>query len=150
MSKNKKVFAKLYNFQLSFPIGDNFSIEDYATKIKALSYVKDYAIIIHDKDVDSNGNPVGKHIHVVCYPDNTYTVRKYATDFNVPEESIRKNKNRFKRSLIYLMKFNEHLESTYDFSEIIHSGTIKKHELIQYIVKHNIYLREVSEVFNYE
>lgn len=80
---------------------------DDATHINALHYINEnfnYVAILHDKDIDEDGNLKKAHWHVlVCFPNDRWQ-SKIAKDLGITPNYMRKceDKNKFARYLLHL------------------------------------------------
>ncbi|HBI6976649.1 TPA: hypothetical protein K8M83_002937, partial [Clostridium perfringens] len=81
--------------------------------------IRDYAYIIHDKDVDSEGNLKSPHIHIALRLNNMYDSKYIAQWFNVGEQYVNKVKGRWSDMLSYLTHKNAPEKFQYDDSEVV-------------------------------
>ena len=81
--------------------------------------IRDYAYIIHNKDVDSEGNLKSPHIHIALRLNNMYDSKYIAQWFNVGEQYVNKVKGRWSDMLSYLTHKNAPEKFQYDDSEVV-------------------------------
>ena len=60
----------------------NRSKEEIIEKVKQLPYLDQYALIIHDKDVNQDGSPVKPHIHLVLCLKQRVRITQIAKELN--------------------------------------------------------------------
>lgn len=77
------------------------------------SSIKDYAYIIHDKDVDTE-----PHIHLAIRLKDSYDTKYISSWFNVPEQYINKVKGRWSDMLKYLTHENAPEKFQYSEAEV--------------------------------
>lgn len=97
--------------------------------------IKDYAYIIHDKDLKEDGTTKYKHYHISLrfkYSQDTKNVAKW---FNVSENFVSKIKGRYEDSLLYLIHANapekyqysiEEVKSNFNYVDVIQKYKEKK------------------------
>lgn len=100
---------------------------DDETHVKAISYIQknfDYAMILHDKDYDEKTGELKKpHYHIVIRFNNAKWNTALAEDLNITSNYIEESRN-IKRSLQYLIHYNDENKHQYDLSEV--QGTLTK------------------------
>lgn len=101
--------------------------------------IKDYAYIIHDKDIDKNGNLVRKHIHIVVRLKYACESKYIADWFKVKEQYIEKCKSNWAGMLSYLIHKNALEKYQYPESDVISNFDWKKE------VNKNNRLKEIIE-----
>lgn len=129
---------------------DKFDID------KAIEYIKlnekrfrDYAYIIHDKDVDKDGNPKKPHYHLYVRMHNKYDFKYVAQWFNIPENFISDIKGHWVDALKYAIHQNAPDKYQYDVEDVISnfdfekdlkkaSAESRKLEIVQDIIDGNI------------
>lgn len=106
----------------------NFNLVLYdedETHKKAISYIQknyDYAMICHDKDCDEKTGEIKKsHYHIVVRFKNAKWNTSLADDLKIPINYIEECRN-LKRSLQYLIHYNDENKHQYDIEEI--QGTL--------------------------
>ena len=75
-------------------------------RIKTLTNIKKYAIIIHDKDLLESGEPKKKHFHCVLTFNNATTSDAVAKGLQVEEQYVNKIKTTVKSANLYLVHRN--------------------------------------------
>lgn len=119
--------------------------------------IKDYAYIVHNKDVDENNKPKSDHIHIALRLNNPYEVKQIASWFSVKEQYVCRIKGRWSDMLKYLTHDNaegkhqyadDEVVSNYDWQDVRDSGSSdsRKNDIITKIVEGEI--REYN-YFNY-
>lgn len=132
--------------------------------------IKDYAYIIHDKDVG-----VESHIHLMMRFDNAYDTKHVAQWFCVAEQYLCKIKGKFGDALLYLTHGNaptkyqyavDEVVSNFDFQnekvsggdsrrieieKLIDDGVIKEYNLYKYIdvVEYDKYKKSIDNAFSF-
>jgi hypothetical protein len=86
--------------------------------IKQYSTIKEYAYILHDKDIDDKGKLKKPHYHVYLWFNSATDISQVATWFGIPENMIKKIKGRKKDVLKYLSHKNAPTKYQYDETEI--------------------------------
>ena len=124
--------------------------------------VKDYAYILHDKDVQPDGSPVTAHWHIMIRFKNPVPTESLCSWFNIKPNQIEKIKGSFGDAVAYLTHKNrpdkyqyldEEIKSNYDFAvevekalskkktserkeeiiELIRSGVVREYNYTEYI-----------------
>lgn len=124
--------------------------------------VKDYAYILHDKDVQPDGSPAAAHWHIMIRFKNPVPTESLCAWFNIKPNQIEKIKGTFGDAVAYLTHKNrpdkyqyldEEIKSNYDFTvevekalskkkaserkeeiiELIRSGTVREYNYTEYI-----------------
>lgn len=124
--------------------------------------VKDYAYILHDKDVQADGSPAAAHWHIMIRFKNPVPTESLCTWFNIKPNQIEKIKGSFGDAVAYLTHKNrldkyqyldEEIKSNYDFAvevekalskkkaserkeeiiELIRSGIVREYNYTEYI-----------------
>ena len=57
-------------------------------RIKSVSEIKKYALIVHDKDSDKDGNTIKPHVHVMLELDKQRSVNKIAKALDDSSERL--------------------------------------------------------------
>lgn len=91
------------------------------SRIKSLTWIKKYAIIIHDKDLLDNWEKKGKHFHAVLTFDNATTISAVAKWMKVEEQYVNKIRTTTKSAFLYLVHRNDQEKFQYDPKEVIAS-----------------------------
>ena len=76
------------------------------TRIKNLTNIKKYAIVIHDKDLLDNGEPKKKHFHAVLTFSNATTIGAVANGLGVDCQYVEKIRTTTKSAMLYLVHRN--------------------------------------------
>lgn len=127
------------------------SLDKIESVLKSKECIKDYAYIVHDKDVDDKGALKKSHVHLALRFNNAYDTKHISQWFNIPEQSIEKVKGKWVDVLKYLTHKNaldkfqyldEEVVSNFDFVEEIKnkdkSKDERKFEIINKIVSGEI------------
>lgn len=96
--------------------------ESHAQAIEKIKESYDYALILHDKDVDEDGVIKKAHYHVVLRFKNQNWNSAVAKDLGIEMNYIQKVKN-FDNALMYLIHYNDSDKYQYDISEV--KGNLK-------------------------
>lgn len=106
----------------------NFNLVLYnedETHKKALDYIQknyDYAMILHDKDYDEKTGEIKKpHYHIVIRFKNAKWNTSLSEDLKIQLNYIEESRN-LKRSLQYLIHYNDENKFQYDLGEV--QGTL--------------------------
>lgn len=153
-------------------------IDDVEKVLNSKDCIRDYAYIVHDKDVDDKGNIKAPHIHLAIRFNNAYDTKHIAQWFDVKENYVSKVKGKWSDMLKYLTHDNapgkyqynkEDVVSNFDFEEVIKNGSkkvdLRKEEIINQIVEgvireynyheyispieYNKYNRAINDSFKY-
>ena len=89
------------------------------SRIKSLTNIKKYAIIIHDKDLLESGEPKKKHFHCVLTFSNATTSEVVAKIMKVEEQYINKIRTTTKSAMLYLVHRNNPEKFQYSASEVV-------------------------------
>lgn len=103
---------------------DHYDVQDISiieNRIKNLSFIKTYCIIIHDKDVLDNWLPKRKHFHAVLTFSNATTIGAVSKGLHVPDQYVEKIKSTTKSARLYLVHRNDIEKYQYDPSEVVAS-----------------------------
>lgn len=118
MEEKKKQFM-IRNFELCTSIDESFNQQEFEQKLKDYAYAVEWAYIIHDKDVNKDGTPKHKHIHLFVQGDNTHPVSVHAKYFGVAEQFIERIKDkRFYRACRYLTHLNAPEKYQYPMEDV--------------------------------
>lgn len=113
----------------------NFNLVLYPedeTHQKAVEIIRqnyDYALILHDKDVDKDGVIKKEHWHIVLKFDNAKWNTALAEDLGIEPNYIEECRN-LKRSLLYLIHYYDEDKYQYTIDEV--EGPLKN-KLLSYI-----------------
>lgn len=111
--------------------------------------IRDWAYIIHDKDVNNDNEPVKSHIHLCVRLKDSYDSKYISNWFGVAENYIGKIKGRWSDMLNYLTHKNSPEKFQYDDSEVVSNfdwvkvrdsatGEARKNEIVNLIVNGDI------------
>lgn len=127
------------------------SLDKIESVLKSKECIKDYAYIVHDKDVDDKGALKKSHVHLALRFNNAYDTKHISQWFDVPEQYIGRVKGKWVDVLKYLTHKNaldkfqyldEEVVSNFDFVEEIKnkdkSKDERKFEIINKIVSGEI------------
>ena len=150
------------------------SKEEIVTLLNNKSAINDWAFIVHDKDVNEEGQPVKPHYHICCRMSSDRKFEHIAKWFNVPVQCVEPVKSRWKNMLQYLIHENapnkyqysiDEVEANFDFEKGKEEGLSRKEEIIQAIengdireynitdkitaVEYDKYKRNIENAFTY-
>lgn len=91
------------------------------TRVKNLTNVKSYAIVIHDKDLLENWEPKKKHFHIVITFKNATTIGAVAKGLGVECQYIEKIRTTTKSAMLYLVHRNNPEKYQYKPEEVVAS-----------------------------
>ena len=132
------------------------SIEKIEEVLKEKDCIKDYAYIIHDKDVNEKGELKEPHIHLALRFKNAYDTKHIASWFGITENYVSKVKGKWVDMLKYLTHQNapdkyqysdSEVVSNFDFTETIKKSSKSKDERKEEIV--NLIAEGEIREFNY-
>lgn len=88
--------------------------------------IEKYAYILHDKDIDENGNPVSPHFHIILKfnKDDGRTLKHVAGWFGIEEQYVSKSTSRSRNKFLDMCKYLVHMgkdKHQYDPS-LVHSN----------------------------
>ena len=159
MSDNiKNIKVKSCEVMQYFKYMDTDDIDVIITRIKNLTNLKSYAIIVHDKDVLPNGELKPAHFHCVLTFSNAKTIKSIADGIGIEMQYVEKIRTTTKSARLYLIHRNnpekyqyspEEVKASFDYvsyvddcpvkqkresiAERIESGEIKQYNLYKYI-----------------
>lgn len=111
MAKDKTIMSEKYMINL-YP--------DNQKHMQALEYIKlnmQYAYILHDKDINEDGEIKKEHIHVVIKFDNARDLKSVAKELNI-EENLISFMNSFKYAVRYLIHKDQQDKAQYNYEQI--------------------------------
>lgn len=120
----------------------NLSPEGIKNILESKSMVKDYAIILHDKDIDTK-----PHYHIAIRFNNVVDYKNVAKWFGIEEQYVGKVKGRWQDILKYLTHENAPMKYQYstddvvcnfDYNQAKEDGLGRKEEIMQRIVNGEI------------
>lgn len=88
-------------------------------RIKTLTNIKKYAIIIHDKDLLDNGEPKKKHFHCILTFSNSTTSEIVAKTLKVEEQYVNKIRTTTKSAMLYLVHRNNPEKYQYSPEQVV-------------------------------
>lgn len=100
----------------------HYDVEEIAvieSRCRNLTYIKDYCIIIHDKDVLDSWEPKGKHFHIVLTFSNATTIGAVAKGLGVECQYVNKIRTTTKSARLYLVHRNDPEKYQYDPKEVV-------------------------------
>lgn len=154
------------------------SIEKVKQVLEEKSCIRDYAYIIHDKDVDIHGNLKAPHIHLALRLNNSYDTKHIAQWFGITENYVSKVKGKWVDVLKYLTHENakgkfqysrDKVVSNFNFNDVVDSvssrrderreeiiskivdGEIREYNYFDYIgiVEYDKYKKSIDNAFKY-
>lgn len=107
----------------------NFLSEETIRQVLAdhSNCIEKYAYILHDKDIDENGNPVSPHFHIILKfnKDDGRTLKHVSSWFGIEEQyvskSTSKSKNKYQDMCKYLIHMGKEDKHQYDPS-LVHAN----------------------------
>lgn len=100
---------------------DTNDITTIADRIKSLTQIKTWCLILHDKDRREDGSPKPPHFHAVVTLSSVMTVKTIAEALHVEPQYISKIKSTTKSAQIYLVHRNHPEKYQYDPNEVLAS-----------------------------
>ena len=82
------------------------SLDKIESVLNGKDCIKDYAYIVHDKDVDDRGVLKKPHVHLALRFNNAYDVKHISQWFDVPQQYVSKVKGKWVDMLKYLTHKN--------------------------------------------
>lgn len=112
--------------QIDDECGNNlFDLDNMNKILEEKMYIKRYAYIFHDKDVDKEGKLVKKHIHLILEFSNPVPTKNIANIFKVKENFIEKIKSKkFEDAFKYLLHINAPNKYQYNIEEVFSNFNI--------------------------
>lgn len=89
------------------------------SRIKSLTNIKQYAIIIHDKDLLDSWEPKRKHFHAILTFSNMTTSQAVARKMKVEEQYINKIRTTTKSAMLYLVHRNNPEKYQYKPTDVV-------------------------------
>ena len=129
--------------------------------------IKDWAYIIHDKDIKENGEPVAPHVHIIMRFKGPQQLKYIGNWFEQKEQYVEAWKGGWTTACRYLTHANDESKHQYDNSEVIanfdydkqkenikpkrQSKAEREREIVNLILdgkikRHNIYLKETDDL----
>jgi hypothetical protein len=107
-----------------------------STHVEALEKIKayEYALILHDKDLDKDGNVKKPHYHVVLSLKNAQWCTAIAKELGITPNYIQQIRNE-ESALEYLIHFNDDSKHQYTVDDV--KGSMQR-KLVQYINKSDV------------
>lgn len=131
----------------------NYSKEEII-QILEKKNVKDWAIMVHDKDVHEDGTPVEPHYHIAVRFENARSSAHIAKWFDVPEQQVQRVQGRWQDILKYLTHENspkkfqyaeEDVICNFDLASAKETGVGRKEEIINLIANGEIREYNIAE-----
>lgn len=97
--------------------------ETHKLAIEKIKKSYDYAIILHDKDVNDEGELKKPHYHIVLRFQNAKWNTALAKELDITENYLEESRS-FKKSLLYLIHFYDEDKYQYPIDEV--KGPLKK------------------------
>lgn len=91
------------------------------SRIRRLTYIKSYAIVIHDRDLLESGEPKKKHFHIVLTFSDTTTIGAVAKGLHVECQYVEKIRTTTKSALLYLVHRNDPDKFQYKPEDVVAS-----------------------------
>lgn len=117
VKKDRKYLGVLY------PDSESYSCDEVISELK-LTF-PEFAYILHDSDVDENGELKKPHIHWVARLRAARTLSAIANDVGVPENMIERCRN-FDSAVRYLIHFNDPDKFQYPLESIVSTFPLNK------------------------
>ena len=138
---------------------DTNDLDVIEQRIRDLTQFKDFAMIIHDKDVNKETNALKPpHLHIVIQLKNTMTIESIAKAIGVQPQYVNKIRKSTKSAYLYLVHRNapekyqysvDEVRASFDYAEMVDNskplvdrdeiakkiseGIIKRYNLYEYI-----------------
>lgn len=101
---------------------DTIDLKVIEDRVRSLTQFKDFAMIIHDKDINHETNNIkAKHIHIVVQLKNTMTIETISDVLKIEKQYINKIKKSTKAAYLYLIHRNNPEKYQYNVSDVIAS-----------------------------
>jgi hypothetical protein len=103
---------------------DRYDVVEIAvieSRIKSLSNVKDYCIIIHDKDLLPSGEPKKRHFHAIITFSNPTKISVVARAMCVEPQYVNRIKSTTTSAKLYLIHKNDDTKYQYKPEEVVAS-----------------------------
>lgn len=97
----------------------DLSLEEIIRVLESKNAVQDYALIIHDKDKNEDGDLVAPHYHIAVRLNDSRKSNQIAKWFKVEEQYLEKIKGQWKDILAYLTHRNAPDKYQYPVEEVI-------------------------------
>ena len=120
-----------------------------ATHLVAIDKIRksyDYAMILHNKDIEIDGTLKKEHYHIVLRFDNAVWNTALAKDLGIAENYIQDTR-KFDRALLYLIHYNDTNKAQYTIEEVEGSLINRLKEIINKAEKSEG--EKVYELFKY-
>lgn len=133
-SKNSDAKSKnmMYVQQLRYlPAGTVEQLEELVKKLKP----KKYALIVHDKDVNEQGEPTEDHVHVMLSFKNARSFSSIAKKLGDKSQSIKKWEGKAENGFSYLIHATENSRDKYQYSPSEVKANFNYQEEIRRITK---------------
>jgi len=120
MSERKDYYKKIKTCEVMqyFEYYDVNEIAVIISRIKKLTDIKKYAVIIHDKDLLENWEPKKRHFHAILTFSNSTTIGAVAKWLQVEMQYVRRIQYTTKSALLYLVHRNNPEKYQYDPKEV--------------------------------
>lgn len=99
--KTRNLAVKSCEIMQYFQYMDCNELAVIETRIKALTYLKSYSLILHDKDVLPSGKPKPPHFHAVLTFSNAKTIKAIADGIGVEMQYVEKIRTTTKSARLY-------------------------------------------------
>lgn len=147
MADIKKYRSRVHNLLL---------YADDPTHVEAMSLIDksyDYAAILHDKDLDDNGELKKPHYHYVVRFNSAKWNTAIAKDLSIKENYIEQCQN-INNSLLYLLHYNDSDKYQYSIEEVKGPIKVKLQELLKSsgvseVEKVTMFMDYIDSVQNY-
>lgn len=131
VSDNKKILRSRTFTGVIYPDSISYNFADILAN--GIEYFDEFGYIRHDKDYDENGEIKKTHYHWVGKKKNATNLDYVAAVLGLKNNEVEIIKN-WKRTVQYLVHFNQPDKTSYDISEI--EGTLEDV---------NLYFKEITE-----
>ena len=125
----------------------HISIDNLVSMLESMDRITHYAIILHDKDIDKEGNPVKPHYHIALKFKDSYDHTQICNWLKFPPQCFEKIKGRWGDILKYLIHENapnkyqysaDDVICNFDYQEEKKDNSQRKEEILNKIVNGEI------------
>lgn len=125
--KDSLIKIKACEVMQYFEYYDVAEIAVIESRVKHLTNIKSYAMIIHDKDVLDSWEPKKKHFHIVMTFSNATTIGAVAKGLKVEPQYVNKIRATVKSAMLYLVHRNDIEKYQYPEDDVIASFDYKEY-----------------------
>lgn len=97
---------------------ENLTLEKIQEALGKCNYIKEYAYILHDKDINEDGSAKSPHWHIFLRFNYATDFKYIATYFGLAENFVGKILGKWEDALIYAIHKNAPEKHQYEFDEV--------------------------------